>query len=89
MSGPKTPTVWPIQFNPTGTGGTNISAQYNVQGYHTAVLVVGMLDGSVRGVSASVGQTGASVTAGGATSGGSSWVDAVLPNDGVPLGSDW
>lgn len=64
------------QFNPTNisnaTTGPNISL---VQGYHTATLVVGMADGSVRGVSASVSS--------------GTWANAVVPNDGNPLASDW
>jgi hypothetical protein len=63
------------QFSPTGTAG-NTPANVNlVQGYHTATIVVGLADGSVRGVSASV-STG-------------TWGLAVIPNDGYPLPSDW
>jgi len=42
---------------------------------HTASLQVGMMDGSVRGVAASVGQT--------------TWNYATTPDDGFVLGSDW
>jgi prepilin-type N-terminal cleavage/methylation domain-containing protein len=51
-------------------------ADYTVsQSSHTAVVQVGMGDGSARGVSSGV-------TA-------QSWFDAVCPADGTPLGSDW
>jgi prepilin-type N-terminal cleavage/methylation domain-containing protein len=65
------------QFNPTGTTSTsaNPASVSMVQGYHTATIVVGLADGSVRGVSASV-STG-------------TWGLAVIPNDGYPLPSDW
>jgi prepilin-type N-terminal cleavage/methylation domain-containing protein len=63
------------QFNPTGTAGTNPAAPGFVQGYHTATCVVGMGDGSVRGISASVSS--------------GTWQSANLPADGLPLGSDW
>lgn len=63
------------QFNPTGTAGSNAANVNSVQGYHTATIVVGLADGSVRGVSASV-STG-------------TWALAVIPNDGYPLPSDW
>jgi prepilin-type N-terminal cleavage/methylation domain-containing protein len=42
---------------------------------HTAVLQVALMDGSVRSVSGSVGQ--------------SSWSYAIDPADGQPLGADW
>jgi len=45
------------------------------QGYHGSSMVVGMGDGSVRGVS-----SGVSV---------STWVNACNPRDGNVLGSDW
>ena len=70
--------VWLPQFNPTGTTGTYAAVNGQVQGYHTATLIVGLADGSVRGVSASV-STGAT----------GSWNKACTPNDGQPLGSDW
>jgi len=45
------------------------------QGAHTGSIQVGMGDGSVRGVSSSISiQT---------------WILAGVPNDGLPLGSDW
>jgi prepilin-type N-terminal cleavage/methylation domain-containing protein len=52
------------------------NADYEVcQSAHTAVIQVGMGDGSARGVSSGVvAQT---------------WFDAVLPADQTPLGSDW
>jgi len=45
------------------------------QGFHSAGMIVGLGDGSVRLVSAGVGQA--------------TWSYAIYPNDGVPLGSDW
>jgi len=42
---------------------------------HTAVIQVGMGDGSARQVSSGVSQT--------------TWQAATIPNDGKPLGSDW
>lgn len=63
------------QFNPTGQAGSNPAVLASVQGYHTATIVVGLADGSVRGVSASVGVA--------------TWSAAVGPADGLVLGSDW
>jgi len=63
------------QFNVSAVGGASPPLIGNVQGYHTATLVVGLVDGSVRGVSASV-------TAG-------TWANAVYPADGYVLGTDW
>jgi len=48
---------------------------YVTQGGHTSVMMVGLGDGSIRGV-----QTGVSVT---------TWTNACTPNDGNVLGSDW
>jgi prepilin-type N-terminal cleavage/methylation domain-containing protein len=45
------------------------------QGYHPSVIIVGMLDGSVRTVGASVSST--------------TWANVILPADGVVPGSDW
>jgi len=42
---------------------------------HTGTCLVGMMDGSVRGVSASVSQT--------------TWIYAITPDDGNPLPSNW
>jgi prepilin-type N-terminal cleavage/methylation domain-containing protein len=42
---------------------------------HTSVCLVGMADGSVRGVSGGVTQA--------------TWQSALIPDDGIPLGSDW
>jgi prepilin-type N-terminal cleavage/methylation domain-containing protein len=42
---------------------------------HASVMVIGMVDGSVRTVSSSVSQL--------------TWYYACNPNDGMPLGSDW
>jgi hypothetical protein len=46
-----------------------------VQGFSTAVIMVGLGDGSCRAVSASVTPT--------------TWTYAIFPNDGQVLGSDW
>lgn len=63
------------QFSPTGTSGSNPANPSLVQGYHTATIITGLADGSVRGVSASVSIN--------------TWGMAVVPNDGNPLPSDW
>ena len=42
---------------------------------HPSGMLVAMADGSVRNVSASISQT--------------TWTNALLPNDGNPLGNDW
>jgi hypothetical protein len=67
------------QFNPTGVSGTNPTTYRMVQGYHTATLVLGLADGSVRGMSASVSTLQDPWT----------WPRAIYPSDGVPLASDW
>jgi len=48
---------------------------YVTQGGHTGVMLTGLGDGSVRGVSSGVSTT--------------TWVNACVPNSQVPLGSDW
>jgi prepilin-type N-terminal cleavage/methylation domain-containing protein len=68
------------QFNYGGVGfqgGPSIQAcnWYVTQGGHTANMMAGLGDGSVRPVSA-----GVSVT---------TWTNACTPNDGAILGSDW
>jgi len=75
------PTYFYPQFSPTGVTGTTatMSSYGYVQGFHTGVLVVGLCDGSVRGVSASVSTTATPFT----------WQYACNPADGQPLGSDW
>jgi hypothetical protein len=65
------PATYPPQFDVT----PNQADPNRAQGYHPSVIIVAMLDGSVRTV-------GASVSAG-------TWANAVLPSDGVTLGSDW
>jgi prepilin-type N-terminal cleavage/methylation domain-containing protein len=45
------------------------------QSGHTGQVLVGLMDGSVRGVNASIGAT--------------TWQNALLPADGMTLGSDW
>jgi prepilin-type N-terminal cleavage/methylation domain-containing protein len=65
------------QFNPAAIGATSGTSPdvTKVQGYHTATIVVGLADGSVRGVSASVTAT--------------TWANAVYPADGNVLSNDW
>lgn len=65
------PATYPPQFDvPPAQADPN-----RCQGYHAGVIIVAMLDGSVRNVGASVSST--------------TWANAILPNDGVPLGADW
>jgi prepilin-type N-terminal cleavage/methylation domain-containing protein len=65
----------PLQLQ-TQIGIIPTNADYTVaQAAHTAVVQVGMMDGSARGVSSTVGSQ--------------TWFDAVLPADLTPLGSDW
>jgi hypothetical protein len=45
------------------------------QSAHTGQVLVGLMDGSVRGVSQSITQK--------------TWMFALLPADGFTLGSDW
>lgn len=59
------------QMNPTKAQANKA----NAQGIHTAVCMVGLADGSVRGVSSGVSYP--------------TWQHALMPGDGVPLGSDW
>jgi len=57
-------------------GVTQMAANPNLcQSYHPGVMNIGMMDGSVRIVSSSVGQT--------------TWTNALNPADGLVLGSDW
>ena len=70
---------WMPQFSPTGLSGANPATYRMVQGYHTATLIVGLADGSVRGVSAQVSTVQSPWT----------WPRATYPSDGVPLGADW
>jgi len=53
----------------------NSCSPYQVQGYSPSGINVLMCDGSVRNVSPNISQA--------------TWVRAVMPNDGLPLGSDW
>jgi prepilin-type N-terminal cleavage/methylation domain-containing protein len=67
-----------IGFNPytvTQQSTPLTNAIYSIQSQHTAVVQVGMGDGSTRGVSSAVSQ--------------GTWQNAITPNDGAPLGSDW
>jgi prepilin-type N-terminal cleavage/methylation domain-containing protein len=63
------------QFNPTGMDSQNPAQLGAVQGYHSNVLIVAMMDGSVRSVDSSVSAR--------------TWALAVIPDDGCPLGGDW
>jgi prepilin-type N-terminal cleavage/methylation domain-containing protein len=66
---------WMVQLNPTIITGANPPTYRMVQGYHPATLVIGVADGSVRGVSASVTPR--------------TWQRAIDPADGALLGTDW
>jgi hypothetical protein len=70
---------WMPQFNPTGATGSTPAIYNMVQGYHTAILLVGIADGSVRSINASVSTSQAPWT----------WARAIDPQDGKTLGSDW
>jgi prepilin-type N-terminal cleavage/methylation domain-containing protein len=59
------------QFKPA----VNQCNQTLVQGFSTAVIMVGLGDGSCRGVSSSISAN--------------TWTYAIFPNDGQVLGSDW
>lgn len=48
---------------------------YRTQSPHAGGIVVGLADGSVRTVSKEISQT--------------TWMHAIIPDDGNPLGSDW
>jgi len=63
----------PIQFQPNPWS-TNCDATRPSTGHPSASMVF-MMDGSVRGVSASVTPA--------------TWLAAITPDDGVPLGPDW
>jgi prepilin-type N-terminal cleavage/methylation domain-containing protein len=66
----------PAVFFPPQVGIVPMLADYRlVQSAHTAVVQVGMGDGSARGVAATVSRQ--------------TWQDAVLPDDGNTLGPDW
>jgi prepilin-type N-terminal cleavage/methylation domain-containing protein len=74
-------------FYTRGQGGTdpNVAFQvapsatgcnwYTTQSPHSGVMMVGLGDGSVRGVSSGISQQ--------------TWVQACVPNDGAALGSNW
>jgi prepilin-type N-terminal cleavage/methylation domain-containing protein len=68
---PAAPLSYPPQFDVM----PNQADPNRCQGYHSSVIIVGLLDGSVRTVSASVSAN--------------TWANAILPNDGQVLGSDW
>jgi hypothetical protein len=59
--------------------GANPPTNQTVQGWHTAILIVGLADGSVRNVSSGIGNA----------SGNGSWQYALGPADGAVLGPDW
>jgi hypothetical protein len=77
--------LWELGFIPSNPPGGNGYVQPNVTAFavdprivqsgHTAVVQVAMCDGSARGVASTVTLK--------------TWVAAVLPGDGTPLGSDW
>jgi type II secretory pathway pseudopilin PulG len=51
------------------------ASKYYAQSGHTGQVLVGLMDGSVRGVNGSISQP--------------TWQAALLPGDGVTLGADW
>jgi len=66
----------PFQIQPATTGGPPTGAHpYLAQGSHSGAMLVGLMDGSVRGVTAGMSYT--------------TFNGAVQPNDGAVLGSDW
>jgi prepilin-type N-terminal cleavage/methylation domain-containing protein len=78
--------VFPIPQPPNTTTSTYIQPSFNVSNSsacyywtpssgHTATLLVAMGDGSVHGVSSGISPL--------------TFSQAVIPNDGVPMGSDW
>jgi len=48
---------------------------YTTQSSHTDVIMAGLADGSVRAVSGEISQA--------------TWMSAIIPDDGRPLGTDW
>jgi prepilin-type N-terminal cleavage/methylation domain-containing protein len=73
-------TAWPqgpgLGYPMPQIGATALQANpLQPQGYHPGVLMVTMMDGSIRSVSSTVSQ--------------STWTAAVSPDDGTVLGSDW
>jgi prepilin-type N-terminal cleavage/methylation domain-containing protein len=73
--------IWNANFNRPG------ACDFRVYGtFSAAGVMVGMMDGSVRLVSPGIsGYAYGSTT----PSGFNTWTYAILPNDGLPLGSDW
>ncbi|OAI41303.1 hypothetical protein AYO40_03345 [Planctomycetaceae bacterium SCGC AG-212-D15] len=64
------------QFNLPQLGTTSALANPTLaQSYHPGAMNIGMMDGSVRTISASVSQA--------------TWTNALRPDDGQVLGSDW
>jgi prepilin-type N-terminal cleavage/methylation domain-containing protein len=59
------------QFSPTQA----VAAKYYAQSAHTGQVLVGLMDGSVRGVNSGITQV--------------TWQNALTPADGNPLGSNW
>jgi len=58
-----------------GASPTRDACYYRPNSGHTGSIQVLMMDGSVRGVPASISQA--------------TWWSAIQPDDGIPLGSDW
>jgi prepilin-type N-terminal cleavage/methylation domain-containing protein len=73
------PAVWSLalpQFQPPQpTNTASVCSPFLYQGPYAGGIMVGLGDGSVRLVNSGVSQT--------------TWADAMQPNDGNPLGSDW
>jgi prepilin-type N-terminal cleavage/methylation domain-containing protein len=61
--------------NPQASPAQNSCDTGRAGGFHTNLILVGMADGSVRSVNQGITQA--------------TWQSAILPADGIPLGSDW
>jgi hypothetical protein len=68
------PTYWQLTV-PQLKPSISACDPWRVQGFASGGINVGLGDGSVRNVNAAISQ--------------GTWQAAMLPNDGVPLGSDW
>jgi len=65
---------WGWYLPQTGVPASSAHPYYPTSG-HTGVLLVALMDGSVRGVPATISQA--------------TWQNACMPDDGLTLGSDW
>jgi len=67
---------WYWDSMPQNTPTQNNSWKSSAQAIHFGLMVTALMDGSVRTVNVN-------------TLSGQTWVHAITPNDGIPLGSDW